>query len=362
MVGEKEWGSFSSFGFSKASSPNSKQPPGRSLLEDVHAATEPAAAETAVVEPVAAQTRSPRLIFGRTKRTVTNPSNGGEALLPSGTSSISEACNQACKYPRGTGSINKVAIAAAYGPTTPPSLLAATRVFPSVEEPVAAVTDASIAWDKSGASEMEMEEEVAREHLERQNTEAATLSRQKIAQSKRLKRLEEEAAAAIEELEAATPTAETSEWEMFLVNFGTWDASRDSISSSEVEMRPGMQWLIENMNRTTLMFDAAEGHNDEDGMSVNLREQHTDRNQALVPNLLYRFETVQERVTRARASLPSAQRAAQVSSWDPRCRQVPQCSQVPWQAPWQAASRSAPRSAPKFCPNSVGCVPWHEHR
>ena len=53
------------------------------------------------------------------------------------------------------------------------------------------------------------------------------------------------------------------------------------------------------------MFDAAEGHNDEDGMSVDLQEQHTDRNQALVPNLLYRFETVQERVTRARASLPS---------------------------------------------------------
>ena len=175
-----------------------------------------------------------------------------------------------------------------------------------VTDPKAAVAAAAwIAWGKSGASEMEVEVEVAREHLERQNTEAATLTRQKIAQSERLKRLEEEAAAAIEELEAATPTAETSEWEMFLVNFGTWDTSRESISSSEVEMRPGMQWLTENMNRTTLMFDAAEDHNKEDGMSVDLREQHPDRHQALAPNLVYRFETVQERVTRARASLPS---------------------------------------------------------
>jgi hypothetical protein len=96
-----------------------------------------------------------------------------------------------------------------------------------------------------------------------------------------------------------------SERDMSLVDFGTWDASRDSISSSEVEMRPGMQWLVENMNRTTLMFDADEDDNNEDGMSVDLPEQHPDRNQALVPNLVYRFETVQERVTRARASLPS---------------------------------------------------------
>jgi len=361
MAGEDEWGSSSSFGISKASSPNSKQPPGRSLLEDVHAATEPAEAETAVVEPVAAQTRSPLSIFGRTKRTV-NPSDDREALLPSGTSSINEA-----------------GIAAAYGPTTPPSLLAASSVVPAAVEPVAAVTEATfaspaveaareaaareaaargdlaflafvtdpkaavavaalLAWDKSGASEMEVA--LAQEHLERQNTEAATLTRQKFAQSERLKRLEEEAAAAVEELEAAT--AETreaaakepavrgdlaflafvadpkaaaaaallgvgvvSERDMSLVDFGTWDASRDSISSSEVEMRPGMQWLVENMNRTALMFDADEYDNDEDGMSVALPEQHPDRNQALVPNLVYRFETVQERVTRARASLPS---------------------------------------------------------
>jgi hypothetical protein len=362
MAGEEEWGSFSSFGISKALSPNSKQPPGRSLLEDVHAATEPAEAETAVVEPVAAQTRSPLSIFGRTKRTVTNPSDDREALFPSGTSSINEA-----------------GIAAAYGPTTPPSLLAASSVVPAAVEPVAAVTEATfaspaveaareaaareaaargdlaflafvtdpkaavavaalLAWDKSGASEMEVA--LAQEHLERQNTEAATLTRQKIAQSERLKRLEEEAAVAIEELEAAT--AETreaaakeaavrgdlaflafvadpkaaasaaflgggvvSERESSQVNFSTWDASRDSIASSEAEMRPGMQWLIENMNRTTLMFDADEDDNNEDGTSVDLPEQHPDRNQALVPNLVYRFETVQERVTRARASLPS---------------------------------------------------------
>jgi hypothetical protein len=208
-----------------------------------------------------------------------------------------------------------------------------------VTDPKAAVAAAaSLAWGKSGASEMEVA--VAQEHHERQNTEAATLTRQKIAQSERLKRLEEEAAVAIEELEAAT--AETreaaakeaavrgdlaflafvadpkaaasaafigggvvSEREISLVNFSTWDASRDSIASSEAEMRPGMQWLIENMNRTTLMFDADEDDNNEDGMSVDLPEQHPDRNQALVPNLVYRFETVQERVTRARASLPS---------------------------------------------------------
>ena len=97
-----------------------------------------------------------------------------------------------------------------------------------------------------------------------------------------------------------------SEREMSLINFGTWDASRDSISSSEVEMRPGMQWLVENMNKTALMFDANEYDNDEDGTSVELPEQHPDRDQALVPNLVYRFETVQERVTRARASLPKS--------------------------------------------------------
>jgi hypothetical protein len=88
-----------------------------------------------------------------------------------------------------------------------------------------------------------------------------------------------------------------SEREISQVNFGTWDASWDSNNSSEVEMRPGMQWLVENMNRTTLMFVADEDGNNEDGMSVDSPEQHPDR--------MYRFETVQERVTRARASLPS---------------------------------------------------------
>ena len=53
------------------------------------------------------------------------------------------------------------------------------------------------------------------------------------------------------------------------------------------------------------MFDADEDDNNEDGMSIDLPEQHPDRNQALVPNHVYRYETVQERVTRARASLPS---------------------------------------------------------
>ena len=45
------------------------------------------------------------------------------------------------------------------------------------------------------------------------------------------------------------------------------------------------------------MFVADEDGNNEDGMSVDLPEQHPDR--------MYRFETVQERVTRARASLSS---------------------------------------------------------
>ena len=56
------------------------------------------------------------------------------------------------------------------------------------------------------------------------------------------------------------------------------------------------------------MFDADEDKNDEDGMSVDWPEQHPDRNKAVdervVPTLVHRFETVRERVTRARASLP----------------------------------------------------------
>ena len=54
------------------------------------------------------------------------------------------------------------------------------------------------------------------------------------------------------------------------------------------------------------MFDADE--NDEDGMSVDWPEQHPDRNKAVdervVPDLVCRFDTVEERVTRARALLP----------------------------------------------------------
>jgi hypothetical protein len=52
-----------------------------------------------------------------------------------------------------------------------------------------------------------MEVAVAQEHLERQNTEAATLKRQKFVESERLKSLEEEAAAALEKLEAARAEA-----------------------------------------------------------------------------------------------------------------------------------------------------------
>jgi hypothetical protein len=138
-----------------------------------------------------------------------------------------------------------------------------------------------------------------------------------------------------------------SERDISLLNFGTLDASQDSISSfeglsqnsnhsqgqvrhrtevsvgaaagasmhsdqevatSSVEMRPGLQWLIESMHRTVLMFDADEDQNDEDGISVDSPEQHPDRNIAVdervVPSRVHRFETVRERVTRARASLP----------------------------------------------------------
>jgi hypothetical protein len=136
-----------------------------------------------------------------------------------------------------------------------------------------------------------------------------------------------------------------SERDISLLNFGTLDASRDSISSfeglsqntthpqgqvrsrakgsvgvaadvsihsdpevatSSVEMRPGMRWLIESLNRTALMFDADEDKNDEDGLSIDWPEQHPDRNKAVdervVPTLVHRFESVHERLSRARAS------------------------------------------------------------
>jgi len=195
---------------------------------------------------------------------------------------------------------------------------------------------------------------VAQEHLERQNTEAATLKRQKIVESERLKSLEEKAAAALEKLEAARAEARqgdareaatrgdlaflafvadpkaaavadsaallggsvVSERCLSLFNFGTSVGvaagtsihSDPEVATSSVEMRPGMRWLIESMNRTALMFDADEDENDEDGMSIDWPEQHPDRNKAVdervVPTLVHRFETVRERVTRARASLP----------------------------------------------------------
>ena len=56
------------------------------------------------------------------------------------------------------------------------------------------------------------------------------------------------------------------------------------------------------------MFDADEDENDEDGLSIDWPEQLPDRNKAVdervVPTLVHRFESVHERLTRARASLP----------------------------------------------------------
>jgi hypothetical protein len=213
-----------------------------------------------------------------------------------------------------------------------------------VADPKAAAAAALLAWgENGGASEMEVA--VAQEHLERQNTEAAALKRQKFDESERLKSLEEKAAAALEKLETARAEARqgdareaaargdlaflafvadpkaaaaadsaallggsvVSERDISIFNFGTLGASRDSISSfeglsqntthpqgqvrsraegsvgaaagasihsdpevttSSVEMRPGMRWLIESLNKTVLMFDTDEDENDEDGMSV----------------------------------------------------------------------------------------------
>ncbi|KOO24435.1 c2 domain containing protein [Chrysochromulina tobinii] len=64
------------------------------------------------------RSRSPLSIFGRTKRTVTSPSDGREALLSSG-----------------AGSINEASIADACGPTTTPPLLAASSVLPTGPSP-----------------------------------------------------------------------------------------------------------------------------------------------------------------------------------------------------------------------------------
>ena len=252
MSGQKEYGSLSSFGFFKALSSSSKQPPGRSLLTDVNASTEPV-----VVEPV----------------------------------------------------LEPVATAAA------------------AVEPLAAATEpSSVPPAAEAAREAAMREAAARGDL----AFLAFVADQK-------------AAAAATLLGGGV----VSERDISLLNFGTLDASWDSISSfedssqnsnhsqgqvrhrtegsvgaaagasihsdpevatSSVEMRPGMRWLIESMNRTVLMFDADEDENDEDGMSIDWPEQHPDRNKAVdervVPSRVHRFETVRERVTRARASLP----------------------------------------------------------
>jgi hypothetical protein len=256
MSGQEEYGSLSSFGFFKASSSNSKQPSGRSLLTDVHASTEPVAAKTAVVERV---------------------------LQPVATAAVAV-------------------------------------------EPLAAATEPSSASPTAEAArEVAMREAAARGDL-------AFLAF-----------VADQAAAAATLLGGSV----VSERDISLLNFGTLDASRDSISSfeglsqnsnhsqgqvrhrtevsvgaaagasmhsdqevatSSVEMRPGLQWLIESMHRTVLMFDADEDQNDEDGISVDSPEQHPDRNIAVdervVPSRVHRFETVRERVTRARASLP----------------------------------------------------------
>jgi hypothetical protein len=156
-----------------------------------------------------------------------------------------------------------------------------------VADPKAAAAATSLAWGESGGAS-EMEVAVAQEHLERQNTEAATLERRKIVKSERLKRLEEKAAAALEKLEAATAEAREAAareaaargdlaFLAFVADPKTADATLlggNSVSDPEIwdiKMRPGMRWLIESMNRTVSMFDADE--NDEDGMSVAWPEQ-----------------------------------------------------------------------------------------
>jgi hypothetical protein len=305
IVGEKEWGSFSSFGFSKASSPNSKQPQARSLITDVHAATELAEAETAVVESVA------------TAVAAVEPA--AAATEPSSASPAVEAAREA----------------AVRGDLAFLAFVAGSKAAVSAA--------ASLAWGESGVSKVEVA--VAQKYFERQNMEAATLKRQKFVESERLKSLREKAAVALEKLETAGAEARqgdareaaargdlaflafvvdpkaaaaadsatlfgggvASERDVSLFNYGTLGTSRDSIISSEglslnsthpqgqvrrcaegsvgaaagalihsdpevaqssVEMRPGMQWLIESMNRPALKFDADEDENYEDGMSV----------------------------------------------------------------------------------------------
>jgi broad specificity polyphosphatase/5'/3'-nucleotidase SurE len=246
MSGQAEYGSLSSFGFSAPSSPNSKQPPGRSLLADMHARIEPAA-ETATVEPVAT---------------------------------------------------------------------AAAAVEPAVPSSASPAVEAAM-------------EEAPREAAAREASAREAAARGDLAF---LAFVADPKATAAADSAALLGGGVVSERDISLFNFGTLDASRDSIISSKglslnsthpqgqvrrcaegsvgaaagalihtgpevatssVEMRPGMQWLIESMNRTALMIAADEDENDEDGMSVDWPEQHPDRNKA-----------VDERVTRARASLP----------------------------------------------------------
>jgi uncharacterized damage-inducible protein DinB len=336
MAGEKEWGSLSSFGFLKASSLKTKQPPARSLLTDVQEAMEPAAAETAVVEPVttAASAVEPVAVAA-------DPPSGLPAVTairpPLVLITAEEACHASALVAAGPKAVEP---ATTEPPSASPAVKAAMEAaareaaareaaargdlafLAFVADPKAAAAATLLAWgENGGASEMEVA--VAQEHLERQNTEAATLERRKIVESERLKRLEEKAAAALEKLEAATAEAREAAareaatkgdlaFLAFVADPKTAAATSpvsNSVSDPEIrdiKMRPGMRWLIESMNRTVPMFDADQ--NDEDGMSVDWPEQHPDRNKTVdervVPNLVCRFDTVQERVTRARASLP----------------------------------------------------------
>ena len=356
MAGEKEYGSLSSFGFSKASSLKTKQPPARSLLTDVHEAMEPAAAETAVVEPVATSASAvepvavaavppsglPAVTAIRPPLVLITAEEACHASALAGPKAVEPALHASAHhgaptlFPTGEPLPKAVEPATTEPSSASPAVEAARETaareaavrgdlafLAFVADPKAAVAAAtSLAWgENGGASEMEVA--VAQEHLERQNTEAATLERRKIVKSERLKSLEKKAAAALEKLEAATAEAREAAareaaargdlaFLAFVADPKTAAATSpvgNSVSDPEIrdiKMRPGMRWLIESMNRTVSMFDADK--NDEDGMSVDWPEQHPDRHKAVdervVPNLVCRFDTVEERVTRARASLP----------------------------------------------------------
>eukprot|EP00900_Chrysochromulina_parva_P014569 jgi/Chrpa1/23112/Chrysochromulina_OHIO_Genome00024960-RA len=187
---------------------------------DVHAATEPAAAETAVVEPlttaasavepVAAAADPPSALPAETAirpplvLITAEDAWHASALVAAGPKAVEPATTE----PSSTSPVVKAAMEAAAREAAAREAAARGDLafLAFVADPKAAVAAAtSLAWGKSGASEMEVA--VAQEHLERQNTEAATLERRKMVKSERLKSLEEKAAAALEKLEAATAEA-----------------------------------------------------------------------------------------------------------------------------------------------------------